>query len=81
MTPKEKAVELVRKFEPHARLIVNPGERLSRENHAIECALICVNQLVEVWSLNDGPPGSTYSNPGSFYWRQVLSELNKLQKQ
>lgn len=50
MTPKEKAKELVEKFEPHARLIVDPGVNVGRKEHAKQCALIVVAEMKKIYA-------------------------------
>ena len=59
MTPKERAKELVDKYEPKGIYINN-----------IECALICVDEILEVES-------NYYPNEID-YWQEVKREINKL---
>jgi hypothetical protein len=48
MTPEEKAWSLVNKMLPHARIIVEPGEEVGREKHAKQCALIAVEEILDI---------------------------------
>ena len=60
MTAKEKAIELVNKYEPKIVYINN-----------IECALICVDEILEIES------NKIYSSEIG-YWQEVKQEINKL---
>jgi len=63
MTAKEKAKELVNKYEPKVIYINN-----------IECALICVNEILEShYKVLVGVMPKTYD-----YWQEVKQEINKL---
>jgi len=66
MTPKEKAEELVNKFD---------GVGLQMRNEAIACALICVYELI-----NDNNHNENIVNGGlnKQYWIEVKTEINKL---
>ena len=69
MTPKEKAIELVNKFD---------GVGLQQRNEAIACALICVDEIVKEIQCNSfdfqaNVPMSVYT-----YWENVKEEINKL---
>lgn len=70
MTPKEKAKSIVRLFEPHARIVVNPGETVGREAHAKQCALIAAELIYEEYA-------KEYSADES-YWFKVKQEIQKL---
>ena len=56
MTPKEKAMEIAMKFDKQ-------GET----DNAKQCALICVDEILEIYQLDD------YS-----FWKEVKQEINKL---
>lgn len=60
MTPKEKATELVDLFD---RLL--PTEGLTTNQTPIDCALICVNEILK-------------SSVEAMYWLAVKKELNSL---
>ena len=68
MTPKEKAKELVGKYEPKGIYINN-----------IECALICVDEIIGIPSIQ-AAYAQGYSNSKSIesYWQEVKKEINKL---
>ena len=69
MTPKEKAEELFLKFR-HNML----------RKQAIDCALICVDEIVEQWEYVDTYIADLNGklNPNLKYWIEVKQELNKL---
>jgi len=70
MTPKEKAEDLYNNFYNHC---FNPdGYRGDNEDNAIECALICVDEV-----LNQYYTHTDNVNQHTF-WQEVKDELNKL---
>ena len=66
MTPKEKAKQLVDKFT-----LVG----LQQRNEGIQCALICVEEILDVIKLI--PYGMQYLSARD-YWEEVKEEINKL---
>ena len=62
MTPKEKAKELVDKFD---------GVGLQMRNEAIACALICVDEILSINSVD-----KDYDL--SYYWTEVKEEIQYL---
>ena len=67
MTPKEKAKELVDKFnrvEGH-----NYDCEYIETDMAFDCALICVDEILETY---------IYLAPKLKYWKEVKQEINKL---
>ncbi len=71
MTPKEKAKELVEKYQFNGDMI--DDVRMSEES-AVECALICVDEILEsLWNV-----GHSSSNNEIKYWQEVKQEINKL---
>ena len=62
MTPKEKAQELVNKFD---------GVGLQMRNEAIACALISVDEILSIRLVNKDSYLSTY-------WGKVKEEIQKL---
>jgi hypothetical protein len=75
MTPKEKAKELVEKFElifisSNADAWTIPGKK---------CALIAVDEIIAVIDVfelsNHGKVGNNY---GQYFWLQVKEEIQKL---
>jgi hypothetical protein len=74
MTPKEKAKELVDKFT-----IVG----LQQRNEGIQCALICVDEIIKrsdknkiVYTFFESDCLTQYTE--DFYWEKVKQEINKL---
>ena len=71
MTPKEKANELVSTFLD--KLYTNGSLSFKRILHpkAIECAIIAVNEILNINSVDKDYDLSNY-------WNEVLTELNNL---
>ena len=69
MTPKEKAQELVDKFT-----IVG----LQQRNEGIQCALICVHEIVKEIQENSFDFGATVPMSVYTYWKNVKEEIEKL---
>jgi hypothetical protein len=83
MTPEEKARSLISMFQLYAEIHGGNQEGARYDatvmtKNAKQCALIAVDEIIEVLKSGDGPPGSTYSNPGKFYWQQVKQEMQKV---
>ena len=71
MTAKEKAKELVEKYQFNGDMI--DDIRMSEEC-AIECALICVDEILEShYKVLVGVMPKVYD-----YWQEVKEEINKL---
>ena len=71
MTAKEKAKELVEKYQFNGDMI--DDIRMSEES-AKQCALICVDEILEsLWNV-----GHSSSNDEINYWKEVKQEINKL---
>jgi hypothetical protein len=68
MTPKQKAKELVNKF--HIKVLDREGTSAMNEFESKQCALIAVDEIIEVLS-ND-------INPLVNYWQEVKQEIEKL---
>jgi hypothetical protein len=62
MTPKDQAKELVDKFD---------GVGLQMRNEAIACALICVDEILNINSVDKDIELSDY-------WNEVKEEIKKL---
>lgn len=62
MTPQEKAIELVYKFD---------GVGLQMRNEAIACALIMIDELLSNSTF-------LLSNGELYYWNEVKQEIQKL---
>lgn len=76
MTSKEKALELYKRFN----LIKHSVSTHVQKRRCIECALICVDEIITQWEYID-----TYIsdfggklNPNLKYWLEVKQELLKL---
>ncbi len=67
MTPKDKAKQLVDKFT-----LVG----LQQRNEGIQCALICVEEILDVIKLM--PYGMQYLSARD-YWEEVKEEIKKLE--
>jgi galactokinase/mevalonate kinase-like predicted kinase len=77
MTPKEKAIQLIDKFKPHAHFWVHDLGRqkdydIEQLENAKECALILVNEILN----NDG--FTQFDEHLTDYWQQVKQELQKI---
>ena len=70
MTPQEKANELVEKFKEHSQLMIGYGGFSSRNGSAKECALIAVNEILNV--------GFMDTNDLYDYWHEVKQEIQNL---
>jgi hypothetical protein len=66
MTPKEKAEELVNKFETIQYILED-----FTYDEAIECALMCVHELIQ----ESISTGNFINKP---YWEQVKKEIENL---
>ena len=77
MTPEKRAEELVIEYQYNGIFITDI--RMDEEE-AIECALICVDKLIDCLpSVNGRPPN--YQNINKYtkeYWIEVKQEINKL---
>ena len=71
MTPKEKAQELLEKFEPYISY-----ECMDEEWNAKECALIAVNTALFAVTEFANYEGTAYHFED--YWNEVKQELEKL---
>lgn len=77
MTPKDKAVELLNKFRES---IYNSNMYSGQEVTVMECALICVDEILNSQPTKPCEEGDLYDNMVSAesYWKQVKKELEKL---
>jgi hypothetical protein len=79
MTPKEKAEELVYKYQ----YLVNTWDCYNDESLEIiyrlpdmkECALITVDEIIKETKLHDK---TIYQHGRTFYWIEVKQEIEKL---
>jgi len=69
MTPKEKAKELLKRFESVSKPFMKESEVQVHihPEHAKQCALICVDEILEFYDRIDVK-----------YWNEVKQEINKL---
>jgi hypothetical protein len=67
MTPEEKAIELLNKFNPHAKL--------SSKKYSRRCARVLVDETLEIIRYHGTDIGSKYS---LLYWEQVKEAMNLL---
>lgn len=86
MTPKEKAKELVEKFDEYSfkpSAIFNSDFKEPYEN-AKKCALICVDEIISTNPIEEdyedhGVHGrETWYNYMTEYWQEVKQEIEKL---
>jgi len=71
MTPAEKAKELITKFMPHSS-----GN--SNNNEAKECALIAVDEILELLEDNGLLIAEYHDKYTMEYWLDVRKEIEKL---
>lgn len=65
MTPKEKAEELILKFEQYT-------DSADEHGFAIKCAIIAVDEIMKVVSIYNDTQAEYY------YWEEVQQEIEKL---
>jgi hypothetical protein len=70
--PKEKALELIEKFVEPARKYKLKRPLFSERRQALEAAIICVDQVIEVIPMYTGN-----LNPKWKYWNEVKNHLNQ----
>ena len=68
MAPKEKAKELVEKFEYNGVMI---DDIRMNEEDAKQCALICVDEILKSYNALEHYPENLRD-----YWQEVKQELN-----
>jgi hypothetical protein len=74
MTPKEKALQLIDKFENYS--FIDIDKRISSFNSAKQCALIAVDEIRNILSMPNIP--KYYPIVTDEYWEQVKQEIEKL---
>ena len=75
ITPEQKAKEIIKKFIPHAQYWDCYNDELLDENHAKQCALIAVDELLNNFLSNRN---KKYGKEKYFFWQQVKIEIQKL---
>ena len=73
MTPKEKAKELVDRMKLKVDVIDENNYTAENEYGAIQCALICVDELIKLYEFENPNRGFKIS-----YWDEVYQEIDKL---
>lgn len=83
MTQTEKAAELIDKFEKQPISIPYAGINYMRPNSAIKCAILAVNEILELnifWideSLVTSEPENYKAQDTVEFWEEVLEILEK----
>ena len=75
MKPKEKAEELIDKFENYSFMDID--KKISSFNSAKQCALIAVDEIINTGLLLDSSIYVTVKTSLD-YWQQVKQEIEKL---
>lgn len=80
MIPKEKADELLKKFNEHAKYWDCYNDEPLEEDHARQCALIAVDEIIKTlnYDIRDIDVRGNILLDLIDYWRQVKIELEKL---
>ena len=73
MKPKEKAKELVDRMKLKVDVIDENNYTAENEYGAIQCALICVDELIKLYEFENPNRGFKIS-----YWDEVYQEIDKL---
>jgi len=66
MTPKEKAKELIKKYEK-----IFDGNYIKTDENIKQCALICVDEIIQALMLN-----FAFNNNEVLFYQKVKSEIN-----
>jgi hypothetical protein len=74
MTPKEKAIDLVRDMEFEIPYVHDPTEPQG-DDIAKKCALILVNEMLNNFLSNRT---TEYGRERYYFWQQVKQEIEKL---
>lgn len=78
MTPKEKAKELVDKYEEYAYTMFDRTKGFAMDmllKNQKMCALICVDEIIK---MEDEAGVASYTKSAEKYWLQVKAEIEKL---
>ena len=87
MTPKEKAGDLINKYEPYVDYQEDDcfNEQQKILINAKQCAIICVDEIIsEYQSMSDTESVLVINNEITFvvnqliYWQEVKTEIDKL---
>jgi len=74
MTPQEKAENLINQFSPHAKDWDCFHDIPLDKNHAKECALIAVDEILFMGIMSDSGDWKM----AKLYWQEVKKEIEKL---
>jgi len=82
MTPKEKAKDLINSFYyalPNNGSETGLNSTTERYKEGIQCALICVDEILNISCLRDLDYKIYFNENREFisYWQEVKNELNK----
>ena len=78
MTPQQKkADELVERFRKYAHVPYHDNNPIIEEEtkNAIQCAIICVDEILEATKFDLDRPDTVSKTVYSTYWQSVLNEL------
>ena len=78
MTPQQKkADELVERFRKYAHVPYHDNNPIIEEEtkNAIQCAIICVDEILEATKFELDRPDTVSKTVYSTYWQSVLNEL------
>lgn len=75
LTPQEEAIALVKQFR---NILESPLIRGMRESEAKECAIICIDKVIEAFSQYKGMHDQEFINADVAYFQQVKIEINKI---
>jgi hypothetical protein len=83
MTPKEKAIELVGKFNNHTvkeLIYLKNGKVIEGKTEAKQCALIAVDEILEFMEADDFDSDTCYwaNHSQMKYWVEVKQEIENL---
>lgn len=71
ISPKEKAEQLIKRFQPHSNFWDCYNDEPLEENHAKNCALICVEEIIESYNNSF----ESLSINSCEYWATVRTEI------
>jgi hypothetical protein len=76
MTSKEKAIALVDKFENLVK--INESQIELTERRSKQCALICVDEIMDIFDKWEEKQDDFVLSYGTIYWQEVKKEIEKL---
>jgi len=79
MNPKEKAKQLVNKFMSATMTLVADYEWVEDINSAKQCALIAVNEILNVYELLDEDADIMFKTELN-YWQETKQEIEKYER-